>query len=717
MWWRLSKRYKLALFSVAVGTLIVLLLSQVLRPTRKPKWKAVEPITRYLGVQDVNDSVIRQILNEKYPSVYQNDTILTDTVYDDMFSSNKHFLASLSWPMADRCNYYFDQVLKQNSDTNQPLIDGHRPFKYEKIAMFGWEAFYKEFKQRRWNDEKRRILEELREKRKQELENEGEYDEDMEFSEEEVGFKDDMVKLDEEQVEHDIKELYDATRKIIDHDHETLRKFLSHSRVFNKCFLQMSKPHQDDNIKFVKSQEDFASEWRSRQTHPKHHRWESCRELERIIYPWLTGVSPTVTELTTGKVQQLETNQHDCWLGQWRNRLRRRGIVLTISNTHVDDTVKLIALLQEHKNELPIEIIYREDQLGDVEKEKLTKAAKKWNQSIWMVDITKCVADNYVEKFDGFGYKLLAVLFNTFSEIMLMDADTVLIQPPVYFFDMKKYTQSGTLFFKDRANVEFRLHEDIPWFNFLFPSQADEAVFNIKQVTEHTTQRMFFTDRFNHYMESGVVLIDRSQHFDQPLIMAVLFWFHSIKYRVYGDKELFWLSMAMMGDERYEFNNHHAAAIGKITPKKEYKVKANEICSNHPGHISDEDDHSLLWFNSGFQHCGMSKYVNFEKEFGRKLRYTDIKNVDLFREFMTSRLEIESAIIPPYRQLIANNDKGEPNRAWSHMKEYCDEYTWCGAHQNVGHKLKEYWGDSTASESVSSKHQTEAQQDAELTGV
>lgn len=39
------------------------------------------------------------------------------------------------------------------------------------------------------------------------------------------------------------------------------------------------------------------------------------------------------------------------------------------------------------------------------------------------------------------------------------------------------------------------------------------------------------------------------------------------------------------------------------------------------------------------------------------------------------------------------------------------------AHRNVGHKLKEYWGDSTASDSVSSKHQTEAQQDTELTGV
>ena len=75
---------------------------------------------------------------------------------------------------------------------------------------------------------------------------------------------------------------------------------------------------------------------------------------------------------------------------------------------------------------------------------------------------------------------------------------------------------------------------------------------------------------------------------------------------------MFWLSLSILGDENFEFNKHPAAAIGQITPYQE-RIKglktvpesliSKEICSNHPAHINDEDNHTLLWFNSGFKFC------------------------------------------------------------------------------------------------------------------
>ena len=75
---------------------------------------------------------------------------------------------------------------------------------------------------------------------------------------------------------------------------------------------------------------------------------------------------------------------------------------------------------------------------------------------------------------------------------------------------------------------------------------------------------------------------------------------------------MFWLSLSIIGDENYQFNSHPAAAIGQLTTYQERvktfenppsSFKSQEICANHPAHISDEDNHTLLWFNSGFQFC------------------------------------------------------------------------------------------------------------------
>ena len=105
--------------------------------------------------------------------------------------------------------------------------------------------------------------------------------------------------------------------------------------------------------------------------------------------------------------------------------------MITISDSHLDDCIRLIHLLRYLDNKLPIQIIHTG--LSDVTKNQLRQASTsdfqgKPHQNVTLVNVTPAIEEKYLHKFDKFGHKILAVLFNTFQEIILLDADTVLTQ-------------------------------------------------------------------------------------------------------------------------------------------------------------------------------------------------------------------------------------------------------------------------------------------------
>ncbi|KAK6200479.1 mannosyltransferase putative-domain-containing protein [Scheffersomyces amazonensis] len=512
--------------------------------------------------------------------------------------------------------------------------------------------------------------------------------------------------VEELTVEQDTKfrEEYAEIQANLARDNVVLHDYITHLKVFNKCFL--ASPASQD--KFIANQRKLMNEF-SKTEHsyipstipeikisPTYH---NEHFLETLIYPWLSQRSP-LFETHDGKTYELIPNtqftKSHSFLQQYKSKLGGRGIVLTIADDHTDNTIRLIHILRHLGNEYPIQIVYDSTTLSAESKFQVFQAAtvsfhglKK--QDITFVQVNPTIADGFMGKFGGFGNKILAVLFNSFEEMLFLDADVVILQPPRFFFQLKKYQQYGTLFYKDRSAVEFRPDYDIQFFKNFMNNQLDEIVFGLNQVTNNTIDLPFFSKHINHYMESGLVLIDRRRHFNQALIMAHLNFYLPIQSRLYGDKELFWLSMAMYGDESFQFNNHFAAAIGEVTPDSErildvgkaQSFMSKEICSNHPAHINDEDNHTLLWFNSGYVFCNQLKKINFEHEFEHKKRYTKIKTLEEFKTFFTSKLIIKAAIVPPHLKLTESNDLGEPDRVWFNMGQYCSGYTWC-AYSSIG---------------------------------
>ncbi|KAG7661574.1 uncharacterized protein J8A68_004943 [[Candida] subhashii] len=447
-----------------------------------------------------------------------------------------------------------------------------------------------------------------------------------------VEISDDDIEITTEDIDK-ILDKYNEAKRRIELDEQLIHDYLTHVKVFNRCFL-----NEDDETFFTQQQKLVA--------------------------------------------------------------------VLTIKDSHREVVIRLIHLLRYLKNDLPIQIIYQQESISYETKYQIIQAcSSRFDnlpiQKVTFVNVTPAIHPDYAHKFESFANKILAVLFNTFEEIILIDADTVLTQPPRSFFNLSKYQSFGTLFFRDRTTVEYRPKDDIEFFKKLMNNQLDEILFNLPQNTDFTFSNPFFEQNLSHIMESGLVLINRKMHFDQALIMATMNFFAPVGFRMYGEKELFWLSLAITGNENYQFNEHPAAAIGEYTPDwirskdfgdgKEHKFLSKEICANHPAHISDEDNHTLLWFNSGFKFCNQEN-ANLDDEFGHKNRYMNLKTLEAFKTFMNNKIRIKSAIVPPKQKIHAPNDIGEADRSWAHFGQYCGGYTWC-AYSSIGEaKTKEERG-------------------------
>ncbi|CAI5759863.1 unnamed protein product [Candida verbasci] len=511
---------------------------------------------------------------------------------------------------------------------------------------------------------------------------------------------------------------------------------LTIARTFNKCYLN------DDNerlkVDFLNKQKQFENKTAFEYTpHEYLIDVNDGFDFEHRVYPWLsfempiferwTGESfykpPNMRKLLNDKNQPPPKSKSESksFLKNFKNSCNGKGIVLSIADKHVDHTVNLIHLLRALNNRLPIQIIYHND-VSTSTKSKLVTAARedfshlpqsfykiqdkfpqdylhpKSNglpkQELWFINTANTIHENYKFKFRGFSNKILASLFNSFSEFILIDADTVMMQNPEFFFNLQGYKDTGTYFFKDRAVLQKRSANDGEFFKNMGPSVIDNLMFNIPLMTNYTIQRELFKG-LTHYMESGLVVLNKDSHFSSILMMQKINFFPPISGKLYGDKEIFWLGFAINGDENYYFNQFNAASIGTITNDKE-RIKENgelpkskELCSPHPGHINGEDGVTLLWMNSGFRYCHQSDQINFNKEITFKRRLKFLSTIDQFKSFYYNPLRIKQAIIPPFPSDLRarNNDEYEPSLGWSMDHEYCARYLWC-AYSSIGGKFK-----------------------------
>lgn len=356
-----------------------------------------------------------------------------------------------------------------------------------------------------------------------------------------------------------------------------------------------------------------------------------------------------------------------------------RGIVISATTRHSRDVVKLVRVLRALNNKLPIQIIHKGDinkrsmefldiaALADIDfllspsisaehrdflpelnmlEQYRSFGSEFPKQNIMYVNVANCINRSFKYSFPGYSNKLLALMFTSFEEVMLLDADTVLLMGAEKFFEAPEYKKSGAFFFKDRTLRDYNDFLESNFFTKLMPANENsiETLFDIPLVTEKTLSNKFLTG-WRHSQEAGVIVINKVDHLLGLLMTFPLcLWKEPVKSSIWGDKEMYWLGMSMAGDELYEFNKYAAASVGEVTtnPKNKHysNSKANEICSSHPGHVSS--DGKLMWINSGFSFCKKNGYYRDRVKFP----FNQYDNKDLAVMFLNP-LKVRAALVPP----------------------------------------------------------------------
>lgn len=294
------------------------------------------------------------------------------------------------------------------------------------------------------------------------------------------------------------------------------------------------------------------------------------------------------------------------------NGIDRKGIVITTGMKTFAMTVHLIQSIRKvYKSDLPIEIFYNGAK-------DLTSSAIKLLDRLPKV---KALDLNTIfslsgQQLNGWDLKPFAMLASSFQQVMLLDADVVLMQSPDIFFTLPQFEQNGALFFRDRI-MALRAFDYPKWFNGIIPPPHRETL----RATE------MYQGKTTYQQESGSVIIDKSRGLF-GLLAACLLNLPGPKQILHqgthGEKEAYWIGFEI-AEEPYEFYAGRNGAIGLAKMPNELSGKI--------AHFDTQDQ--LLWFNDGIlenKHIPNSKIANLQQvAFDGKWHYLTMINTTVHR--------------------------------------------------------------------------------------
>lgn len=381
------------------------------------------------------------------------------------------------------------------------------------------------------------------------------------------------------------------------------------------------------------------------------------------------------------------------------------GIVISCATHHLRDLVKLIHTLRALDNELPIQVIYRNDLLSlsinaiqyaaTVSKKQLLGSVftntelmksllKDINmelldleklpfppQKVTLINILKTLSNLGQKDLSHYKSKIAALFYSSYENVLLLDADSVPLIKPKEFFEFPDYVEKGAYFFRDRSLMYHNDWQETNFFAKVMPQKSNvlDMAMGIKPVSERTMDNLYMRG-WRHMQEAGVVAFNRKRHFKSLLtLIGLSLWVEPIDSSIWGDKELYWLAMSAAGDEDYVVHPIDAAAVGEYTENPDHKrytlSEVQELCSTHPGHITAEG--KLLWINSGFSFCKNNPYYPDIEKFPFSVFETEREIETIFE----SPLKLRHALVPPPLPRLR---AGTPNRDREHiMLEYFKE--------------------------------------------
>lgn len=365
---------------------------------------------------------------------------------------------------------------------------------------------------------------------------------------------------------------------------------------------------------------------------------------------------------------------------QWTNFSSGKGISMTIGERDKPMFVKLLSILELQKNTYPIQIITSNNELSRSFIDEITIKIKQTNQKVFLVDCSNLLDKTYMNNtIKYFLNKWLAVLFNTFEEVVFVDVDTVPFMNMDYFFNNEEYKSTGMLLYKDRVmKNENTFQYCVDMLHDVEPSLNEQSVIGSKLIFDSTTKTFdensetaqtyqhFFKKLLLHHVDSGLVVFNKPKKINGLIFSFMLHLDAKMQRCVYGDKELFWLGQLFAGQD-YSIDKVHGSILGPMVEvyDNENNIMKYQICSTQMAHCDSNDD--LIWANGGLKTCKIQNSAT--NDFLRDPDYFSDRygSEDVLNSVYTAPLKIEGLIIP--------DTKNDP---WLQLKE-CSNYIYCAS--------------------------------------
>ncbi|KAI5968279.1 hypothetical protein CANMA_002495 [Candida margitis] len=454
----------------------------------------------------------------------------------------------------------------------------------------------------------------------------------------------------------------------------------------------------------------------------------NCENVQQNLYPWLSNQLPSVTN-AEGEVALKLKDTHGC-VTQSLVASQGKGIVIPTKSKQVENVCRLLNSLIALENKLPIEIAHLS--LSEHDKASIVAASRNstsFAQKISFVDLKSVLnVDKFAflrSKEDELFLYTLSLIFNSFSEVVLLSANAIPLSNLEILFQNGRYKSSGRFFFRSRPHLDREkfnpgFHEITSLVKHHLQPNADEIkFFNMTNSDSSMATSRFYKDSFRNIIDESVIVMNKVKNLSGLLITINLQFYNVLKIRLTRKSmfDLIWIGQEISGQEVI-FNNNYPVMAGIYTPDQNLPRDAqttNEICSASFAQLSEIDDISLLYITSD-QLQNWLKYSNsmksiFEQKYSTKYtemvdnlfdptdpNKTEMKRVDYteVQKVLRNPLAIEHIIKPPtLTSIVYVHHFEEPNEAWVEQTKLISERMRHGskkyycAYDTVGNPMEE----------------------------
>ncbi|KAG7395997.1 hypothetical protein PHYBOEH_002903 [Phytophthora boehmeriae] len=344
-------------------------------------------------------------------------------------------------------------------------------------------------------------------------------------------------------------------------------------------------------------------------------------------------------EKDESRIKNLETKLLHSLHNVTQRTSEKRGLVLPLFDDLAPLGLSLLLNLRVLGLDLPVEIPH----CGDLSEKLVKSIVKKTKQlgNVYVYDACEVAVkekslldaskplfcndiDECHKKFRTFDIKVLGLVYSRFEELMVLDADVLMLESPMLLWEAEKYKTTGTLFFNDRiSQTNFSLgyrpssRPDVTDLQ-QYLEKADVSIFRqlptISRAKATTATDVFlpfepsdillnshpWKGRSGHQMDSSLMLWNKKR---QPRATALLASFVSLndvaRPPSYGDKELFFVACEL-AETQYSFSDFGVGAAGSDfrDSGEDKSVVCGQAAQYFPVKPQGSAEVSLLYLNS-----------------------------------------------------------------------------------------------------------------------